>query len=122
MGAGAEGGGMLSAAARSVPCNATGGATKAQRAGAGDIALGDRLLHQGDAARKLPTCSDCHGSALTGMEPSIPGLLGLHPPCVNAQLGAWKNNNRVAMAPACMHAVAQKLTPANGLHMRLPRL
>jgi cytochrome c553 len=28
-------------------------------------------------------------------------------------MGAWKNNKRHAMAPDCMHEVAQRLTPAD---------
>ena len=32
------------------------------------------LVTGGDAARAVPACVQCHGPALTGMEPAIPGL------------------------------------------------
>jgi cytochrome c553 len=76
-----------------------------------ELALGARLVRQGDRARKIPACADCHGQKLTGLEPGIPGLLGLHPPYIAAQIGAWKDNKRHAMQPDCMHQVARSLTP-----------
>ena len=83
------------------------------RASADELALGGKLVNEGDAARKLPSCTSCHGKTLTGVEPAIPGLLGLYPPYIAAQLGAWKNNNRHAMKPDCMHEVAKLLTPTD---------
>jgi cytochrome c553 len=83
------------------------------RASAAEMALGGKLVVEGDPARKLPSCISCHGKALTGLEPAIPGLVGLYPPYISAQLGAWKDNKRHAMAPDCMHDVAQLLTPAD---------
>ncbi len=82
-----------------------------RRASAETLALGGRLVKDGDPARKLPACTECHGSTLTGMEPSIPGLVGLYGDYIAAQMGAWKNNRRHAMEPDCMHEVAQLLTP-----------
>jgi cytochrome c553 len=76
-----------------------------------ELALGARLVRQGDQARKISACAGCHGKTLTGVEPAIPGLLGLHPPYIGSQIGAWKENKRHAMKPDCMHAVAQALTP-----------
>ena len=84
-----------------------------KRASAEELALGGKLVNEGDAARNLPACTSCHGKALTGLEPAIPGLLGLYPPYIAAQLGAWKNNTRHAMKPDCMHTVAQRLTPVD---------
>ncbi len=81
------------------------------RAPAAELARGGALVMQGDAAREIPACTACHGKALTGLEPAVPGLLGLYPPYIAAQLGAWKNDKRHAMQPDCMHAVAQRLTP-----------
>lgn len=72
---------------------------------------GRALVQQGDAARQLPACVQCHGQALTGVQPSIPGLLGLPRDYLNSQLGAWKTGQRHAQAPDCMAQVAQKLTP-----------
>ena len=42
------------------------------------LAAGERLVTQGDPARKLPACIACHGARMTGQQPGIPGLLGLH--------------------------------------------
>lgn len=81
------------------------------RAPAAELARGGALVNQGDAARQIPACTACHGKALTGLEPAVPGLLGLYPPYIAAQLGAWKNDKRHAMKPDCMHEVAQRLTP-----------
>lgn len=68
------------------------------------------LVRRGDALRSLPACSGCHGEALTGVLPHVPGLLGLPRDYLNAQLGAWKTGQRRAAAPDCMAKVAQTLT------------
>ncbi len=81
------------------------------RAPAAELALGAKLVNEGDAARKLPACTACHGKTLTGVEPAIPGLVGLYPPYISAQLGAWKDNKRHAMKPDCMQDVAKMLAP-----------
>ena len=75
------------------------------------MALGERLALQGDAARRLPACSACHGRALTGVAPAIPGLLGLPRDYLKGQLGAWVNGQRQAHAPDCMAEIARQLSP-----------
>jgi len=72
---------------------------------------GRRLVQHGDAARGIPACVQCHGSAMTGVVPSVPGLLGLPRDYLNSQLGAWQTGQRRAMAPDCMARVARHLTP-----------
>ncbi len=72
---------------------------------------GRALVLQGDSARDIPACVQCHGSAMTGVNPFIPGLLGLPRDYLNSQLGAWKTGQRHAQAPDCMAAVARQLTP-----------
>ena len=72
---------------------------------------GRALVQQGDAARKIPACVQCHGAAMTGVAPSIPGLLGLPRDYLNSQLGAWKTGQRKAQSPDCMADVARQLTP-----------
>ena len=76
-----------------------------------DRALAERLVTQGDAARGLPACTACHGTAMTGTAPFVPGLIGLPRDYLNAQLGAWRNGKRVAQAPDCMAEIANKLAP-----------
>ena len=68
------------------------------------------LVLQGDAARKLPACTQCHGSAMTGVLPAFPGLLGLPRDYLVGQLGAWQNDKRHAGAPDCMAQIAKRLT------------
>nr|WP_206955478.1 c-type cytochrome [Trinickia acidisoli] len=74
------------------------------------FARGEQLVKSGDASKQIPACAACHGAALTGMEPAIPGLLGLHADYISAQLGAWRYGTRKSYAPDCMHEVASRLT------------
>ncbi|MEO7055373.1 MAG: c-type cytochrome [Caldimonas sp.] len=76
-------------------------------------ATGEALVTHGDAARGLPACTSCHGTAMTGRAPFIPGLLGLPRDYLNGQLGAWKNGKRHAQEPDCMATVATRLTQAD---------
>ena len=71
------------------------------------------LVMQGDAALKVPACIACHGDKLTGVNPAIPGLLGLPRDYVNAQFGAWRNKTRRAHAPDCMAGIAARLSLAD---------
>ncbi|MDC8771515.1 c-type cytochrome [Roseateles albus] len=75
------------------------------------LAKGKQLIFKGDAARKLPACVQCHGQALTGVQPFIPGLLGLPRDYLNGQLGAWRSGQRHAVAPDCMAQIAKQLQP-----------
>ena len=70
---------------------------------------GQQLVQQGDAARGLPACAQCHGAALTGVAPNVPGLLGLPRDYLNGQLGAWKTGERRAHGPDCMATIAKRL-------------
>lgn len=72
---------------------------------------GRKLVQHGDAARRIPACVACHGAAMTGVTPSIPGLLGLPRDYLNSQLGAWQTGQRRAHAPDCMADIARQLTP-----------
>jgi cytochrome c553 len=72
---------------------------------------GRAIALQGDGARRLPACASCHGQALTGVEPDVPGLLGLPRDYLNAQLGAWRTGQRRAHAPDCMAEIARSLSP-----------
>jgi cytochrome c553 len=79
-------------------------------AGQALLARGHALVLGGDQARGIPACSGCHGPSLTGMEPAIPGLVGLHASYISAQLGAFRYGTRTAAAPDCMQAIAAALT------------
>jgi cytochrome c553 len=74
------------------------------------LALGRALVEEGDVSRGVPACVRCHGASLTGMEPAIPGLLGLRASYISAQLGAWRYGSRRTASPDCMHEVASRLS------------
>ena len=78
---------------------------------AATLARGQQLVTLGDPARKIPACTQCHGSTLTGVLPAIPGLLGLPRDYLASQLGAWISGQRKAQSPDCMADVARQLTP-----------
>jgi cytochrome c553 len=77
------------------------------------LARGQAIVAQGDPARGVPACSGCHGPTLTGMEPAIPGLAGLHASYISAQLGAFRYGTRTATTPDCMQLVAASLTESD---------
>jgi len=78
-----------------------------------ELARGETLALRGDAARGLPACAQCHGKALTGVQPATPGLLGLPLDYLNAQLGAWATGERRAQAPDCMAEVVRRTAPGD---------
>ncbi|MGB3462919.1 MAG: c-type cytochrome [Rhodanobacter lindaniclasticus] len=74
---------------------------------------GAQLLEEGDPSRRIPACASCHGRQLTGVEPSIPGLVGLPYDYVSAQLGSWRTHTRATLAPDCMAEVASRLSDSD---------
>lgn len=80
---------------------------------AATLARGEALVRQGDPARYLPACTACHGAAMTGVRPAVPGLLGLPRDYLIGQLGAWQTGLRHAFSPDCMAQVAQRLSPTD---------
>ncbi|WP_313378361.1 c-type cytochrome [Achromobacter insolitus] len=78
---------------------------------AATLQAGRKLALDGDAARGLPACAACHGAALGGALPAIPGLLGLPRDYIGSQIGSWKNGFRRAAEPDCMADISNKLTP-----------
>ena len=71
---------------------------------------GRELVTRGDKARDVPACTACHGDALTGVAPAVPGLLGLPRDYVNSQFGAWRIGARHAAAPDCMAEIARRMS------------
>lgn len=72
---------------------------------------GRALAMTGDPTRGLPACIACHGTSLAGVDPAIPGLLGLANDYLVSQLGAWQHGLRHAASPDCMADVASALSP-----------
>jgi cytochrome c553 len=75
------------------------------------LARGEQLVRQGDVTRAIPACASCHGAAMTGVAPAMPGLLGLPRDYILAQFGAWRNGVRRAAEPDCMGEIARRLSP-----------
>ncbi|MEO8936995.1 MAG: c-type cytochrome [Burkholderiaceae bacterium] len=74
------------------------------------LARGAALATEGDADHQVPACIACHGRNLTGMEPGIPGLAGLRPTYIVAQLTRWRVGDRHALQPDCMKRIASRLS------------
>jgi cytochrome c553 len=75
------------------------------------IERGRKLVFEGNATLHVPACRSCHGSQLLGVEPAVPGLLGVSADYLQAQLGAWRNGVRAAQSPDCMATIAKRLRP-----------
>lgn len=74
---------------------------------------GRQLAQDGDKAHEVPACAACHGAALLGVKPDLPGLLGLPRDYLAAQLGAWRTGARKMLEPDCMAQVVHKLSDAD---------
>lgn len=75
------------------------------------LSRGEQLVTRGDAALRIPACVACHGTALMGVAPAFPALIGMPRDYLNAQLGAWRTGKRHAPGPDCMAQIAQRLAP-----------
>ena len=80
---------------------------------AATLERGRLLATTGDPAKGIPPCISCHGAALTGMNPGIPGLVGLRSTYVAAQLVRWRVGDRHAAEPDCMKRIANRLSDAD---------
>ena len=77
------------------------------------LARGQELATSGDASKVIPACIACHGKGLTGMERGIPGLTGLRPAYIVAQLTRWRVGDRHSLEPDCMRRVASRLSESD---------
>ena len=80
---------------------------------AATIQRGRTIATVGDESQRIPACIACHGAGLTGMEPGIPGLVGLGPAYVAAQLTRWRLGDRHAAEPDCMRRIATRLSESD---------
>ena len=80
---------------------------------AATLQRGEQLTREGDPARGVPACARCHGRELTGVQPDIPGLVGLPYDYISAQLGAWRTHTRATVAPDCMAEIAGRLNESD---------
>jgi cytochrome c553 len=77
------------------------------------MARGELLVTKGDSARNVPACSSCHGERLTGVQPDIPGLVGLPYDYISAQLGSWRTHTRSTAQPDCMATITSRLSDSD---------
>jgi cytochrome c553 len=82
-------------------------------ADAATLARGKALVVAGDSAKTIPACAACHGRGLTGMEPGIPGLVGLRQTYIVGQLTSWRVGERNAAEPDCMKRIAARMSDAD---------
>lgn len=80
---------------------------------AATLARGKSLATSGDFHTGVPSCVACHGTDLNGMEPGVPGLVGLRSNYIVAQLTRWRVGDRRAREPDCMKRVAARLSDAD---------
>ncbi len=85
-------------------------AQEASSANSAALARGQTLVTAGDSKSGIPPCSACHGAGLTGMNPGIPGLVGLRPAYIAGQLIRWRIGDRHATEPDCMKRIATRLS------------
>lgn len=83
----------------------TGGETKRE-----SLALGQKLWRAGDAAKGVPACAGCHGPAGAGIPAQFPRLAGQHPEYTEAQLKAFRNEERANDPNKMMRMIAIKMT------------
>ena len=86
---------------------------EAPKASPAAIERGKAIATQGDPSRQVPACIACHGAGLTGMEPGIPGLVGLRAAYITAQLTRWRVGDRRAAEPDCMKRIATRLSESD---------
>lgn len=83
--------------------------TPVPRVTAETMRRGDQLVLRGDSTRGLPSCVSCHGAKLTGVQPMMPGLMGLSYGYLSAQLVSWRTRTRATDGPYCMGVVANRM-------------
>jgi cytochrome c553 len=79
-------------------------------ADADSLLRGKTIATSGDETKQIPACVACHGVGLTGMDPGIPGLVGLRAAYIEAQLTRWRVGIRHATDPDCMKRIATRLS------------
>src|SRR4030095_12274088 len=72
------------------------------------LQLGQTIATVGDPKKGIPSCVSCHGAGLTGMNPGIPGLVGLRPTYIAAQLTRWRVGERYATGARRMQRITTR--------------
>lgn len=73
--------------------------------------LGKKIYFQGDAERKVPACSACHGATGQGLNlAGYPAVSGQHPEYAIKQLKAFSHGERANDANAIMRDIAIRMS------------
>ena len=76
------------------------------------LELGKKLYRAGDAGKGLPACAACHGPTGSGLPVQYPRIAGQFQEYTEAQLKAFRNNERANDPNRMMQMVAIKMTDA----------
>src|SRR5664279_3958557 len=77
-----------------------------------EIALGQKIWRQGDFKKGLPACAGCHGPAGAGLPAQYPRLAGQFQEYTEAQLKAFRVEERANDPEKMMRMIAGKLSDA----------
>ena len=76
------------------------------------VALGQKIWRQGDFKKGVPACAGCHGPAGAGLPAQYPRLAGQYAEYTEAQLKAFRNDERNNDPEKMMRIVAPKMSDA----------
>ena len=76
------------------------------------IAMGQKIWRQGDFKKGVPACAGCHGPAGAGLPAQYPRLAGQYPEYTEAQLKAFRVEERANDPEKMMRMIAAKLSDA----------
>ena len=76
------------------------------------VALGQKIWRQGDFKKGVPACAGCHGPAGAGLPAQYPRLAGQYAEYTEAQLKAFRNDERNNDPEKMMRIVAAKMSDA----------
>ena len=76
------------------------------------IALGQKIWRQGDFKKGVPACAGCHGPAGAGLPAQYPRLAGQFQEYTEAQLKAFRVDERANDPEKMMRMIAAKLSDA----------
>lgn len=76
------------------------------------IAMGQKIWRQGDFKKGVPACAGCHGPAGAGLPAQYPRLAGQYPEYTEAQLKAFRVEERANDPEKMMRMIAGKLSDA----------
>ena len=77
------------------------------------LARGHQLAYQGDEAKRVQACNNCHGPDGVGLPGSAPYLAGQSAEYLGSALKAWHDGTRKNDAGQLMRSVAERLSDAD---------